>query len=232
MELLETLAKTNLPPNPTAKIDWKKPRAEETSDADIRIHGPIGSSLFEEGVEAKGILAQLDKRKGPVTVSISSPGGSLFEALTIYQAIRGRGGVTTVADGIAASAGALIFLAGENRLVRPAGSQVMLHGARLGGMFHGTASDLKEFVNALEPTFKAANNVVADLISSTSDLSRSDADALIADNKDHWYDKDEVLENGMATGVKSYAEKKKEEPENEFDRQALTTLLEFDRVII
>lgn len=92
--------------------------------------------------------------QAPVTLNIFSPGGSVFDGLVLYDTLRtiaDQGhAVTTVARGMAASMGSLLFLAGDNRLI---GSQamVMFHGmaASTGGDIYSMKEDI-EFYEKLE----------------------------------------------------------------------------------
>ena len=56
----------------------------------------------------------------PITLYIDSPGGNVDSGLAVYDTIRMlKSPVTTVAAGMAASMGSLIFLAGEKRIMLP-----------------------------------------------------------------------------------------------------------------
>ena len=63
--------------------------------------------LIEAG-SAKTFIEQLNAAKGAMTVRINSAGGSVFEGLAIYNAIKNRGQVKTQIDGLAASISSLI----------------------------------------------------------------------------------------------------------------------------
>src|SRR5690242_20059733 len=78
----------------------------------IQIHAEIG----EWGVSAQDFLRDLALIDGPVEVHVNSPGGDVFDAYAIYNGLVSRPGVTTVVDGIAASAASFIVMAGEQRL--------------------------------------------------------------------------------------------------------------------
>lgn len=90
--------------------------------------------------------------KSSVTVHINSVGGSFFAGLAIYNRLRTLGAsITTINDSLAASAGSIIFMAGDKgkRKVH-AGSTLMVHGVM--GFLYGyyNVDYLKDAINALK----------------------------------------------------------------------------------
>lgn len=90
--------------------------------------------------------------KSNITVHINSVGGSFFAGLAIYNRLRTLGAsITTINDSLAASAGSIIFMAGDKgkRKVH-AGSTLMVHGVM--GFLYGyyNVADLKETINTLK----------------------------------------------------------------------------------
>jgi ATP-dependent protease ClpP protease subunit len=90
---------------------WFDFRAQATG-AEIVIYDEIGAF----GIPAKTFLDEL-KALGPVaelTVRINSPGGSVFDGVAIYNALKRHDGAVTVwIDGIAASIASMIAMAGD-----------------------------------------------------------------------------------------------------------------------
>lgn len=100
---------------------------------EILIDGPIEPGLSRQ---VKNALTRAGGR--PVTVRINSEGGSVFEGLSIYDALAGyEGPVTTVVESAALSMGSAIALAGDEVLATP-NSYLMAHGA------HFDHADLSE----------------------------------------------------------------------------------------
>jgi len=91
----------------------------------INLTGVVGWDFDAASVkEALSITAGED-----IEVEISSPGGAVFEGIAIMNALRGyKGKVTTLINGLAASAASYIFLAGDERLATE-GSFYMIHNA-------------------------------------------------------------------------------------------------------
>ena len=95
--------------------------------------------------------------KSSVTVHINSVGGSFYAGLAIYNRLRTLGAsVTTINDSLAASAGSIIFMAGDKGKRKAyAGSNLMVHGVM--GFLYGyyNVSDLKATIKSLQAHDKA-----------------------------------------------------------------------------
>lgn len=113
--------------NPNLLAEPTNADAEE-DDNTISIFDAIGAGFFSEGVTAKRIDAALRRiGKRDVVVNINSPGGLMFEGITIYNLLKNhRGSVRVNVLGIAASAASVIAMAGDE-IVMNRGSQVMVH---------------------------------------------------------------------------------------------------------
>ena len=93
-----------------------QPRASAMEPATIQIFDQIGEDWFGgSGVSAKAFSQTLqDIGQGPLVVEINSPGGNVWDGLSIYNMLRGRQApVTTRVVGIAASIASIIALAGD-----------------------------------------------------------------------------------------------------------------------
>jgi ATP-dependent Clp endopeptidase proteolytic subunit ClpP len=89
----------------------------------IKISGIIGLDTT-----AKGVYEQLEKSRGDVEIQINSPGGSVFEGLELYNAIRNykNGKIHCLVVSLAASMASYIMLAGDT-LQLTDNSVVMIH---------------------------------------------------------------------------------------------------------
>ena len=124
---------------------WYTIRAQATG-AEVVIYDEIGAY----GVSAKGFLAELGALPDgtPLAVRLNSPGGSVFDAVAIYNAIKRHSGTVTVwIDGIAASAATYIAMAGDE-VVMPENAFLMIHDPA--GMVMGTATDMRAMAEALD----------------------------------------------------------------------------------
>jgi len=128
---------------------WYTIRAQAQAQAvgaEVLIYDEIGAY----GVSAKGFLAELGALPDatPLALRINSPGGSVFDAVAIYNAIKRHSGTVTVwIDGIAASAASYIAMAGDE-VVMPENAFLMIHDPA--GMVMGTAVDMRAMAEALD----------------------------------------------------------------------------------
>lgn len=125
--------------------NWYTIRAQ-SSGAEVVIYDEIGAY----GVSAKGFLAELGALPDgtPLALRLNSPGGSVFDAVAIYNAIKRHSGTVTVwIDGIAASAASYIAMAGDE-VVMPENAFLMIHDPA--GMVMGTATDMRAMAEALD----------------------------------------------------------------------------------
>lgn len=134
-------------------IQAKQEGGEKVTE--IRIYDEIGFW----GTTAKAFTDRLDEVSADSTrilVSLNSPGGNVYDAFAIFNAlVRHKLPVTTRVDGVAASAASLIFMAGDDR-VMPENAMLMIHNAWTVAV--GTADELR---NAAEMMDKARNGIVA-----------------------------------------------------------------------
>lgn len=153
-----------------------------------RIPGYIGLDEFLEDLNAI-------KDKNKVTVHINSGGGDLYAGLAIYNRLKNfKGEVTTINDGLAASAASLIFQAGDIRRMN-AGSNLMAHG--VAGFLFGyyNIDDLKELVTE----FKAHNKAIINVYAEAMGVDYEEAAKFV--QGETWLTGAEAVEKGLADEV-------------------------------
>ena len=161
------------------------PRDWQTNE---RLAGFIGVDEFLEDFEAV-------KDKANLTIHINSGGGDLYAGLAIYNRLKEfKGTLTTVNDGLAASAASLIFQAGDNRKMN-SGSNLMAHG--VSGFLFGyyDADDLKELLTQ----FKAHNKAIVNVYAEAMGVSFEEAKGFI--NGETWLTGQEAVDKGLADEV-------------------------------
>ena len=161
------------------------PRDWQTNE---RLAGFIGVDEFLEDFEAV-------KDKDNLTIHINSGGGDLYAGLAIYNRLKEfKGILTTVNDGLAASAASLIFQAGDNRKMN-SGSNLMAHG--VSGFLFGyyDADDLKELLTQ----FKAHNKAIVNVYAEAMGVSFDEAKGFI--NGETWLTGQEAVDKGLADEV-------------------------------
>jgi ATP-dependent Clp endopeptidase proteolytic subunit ClpP len=171
---------------------WYEFRARAKA-AEIVIYDEIGAF----GIPAKAFLDEL-KALGPVaelTLRINSPGGSVFDGVAIYNALkRHQARVTVWVDGIAASIASMIAMAGDE-VVMPENAMLVLHDPS--GLVAGTAADMRATADALD---KMAAGMVA-AYRDKSGAGDAEIEALMA--AETWLSAEEAVELGLADRVEA-----------------------------
>ena len=166
---------------------WYAIRARGTG-AEVAIYDEIGAY----GVSAKGFLAELGALPDgtPVDLRLNSPGGSVFDAVAIHNALKRHAGPVTVwIDGIAASAASYIAMAGDE-IVMPENAFLMIHDPA--GLVMGTAEDMRAMAEALD---KVKGSLVSGY-AAKSGRTPEEVSALMA--AETWFDASDAVAQGFA----------------------------------
>ncbi len=162
--------------------------------ATIRMYGPIDSWGGYWGISTKDVGQVLDALPDSVTqviLRINSPGGEVFEGVSILNMLRAhKATVTAVVDGLAASA-ASVIAAGCDETVMSPGTQMMIHSPWTFTL--GNAAELRKDADRLD-------GIEASLIE-IYQAKAGDADwaALLAEET--WLTAAETVELGLADRV-------------------------------
>lgn len=153
---LKALFETKKATNAFGDVDdksWFRIKNESDTEAEVFIYDHIG----EFGVTADDFVREFsDIHANKITVRINSPGGEVWDALAIYNAIRRhKADVTTIVDGVAASAASFVAMAGDHVLMAPH-AQLLIHDAH--GLTVGNAADMREMATMLD---KMSDNIAA-----------------------------------------------------------------------
>lgn len=130
---------------------------EADEGADLYIFGDICSWAWPEYGEQSGVtivqqLKDLDVEN--INVHINSYGGDVAEGLAIYNVLREhKAKITTICDGFACSAASVVFMAGDQRIMRKA-SLLMIHNAWTWVM--GNANELRKAADDIETITQAS----------------------------------------------------------------------------
>ena len=153
-----------------------------------------------------------------VIVRINSMGGSAFAGVAIGNLLRGLDAkVTTINESAAMSAAAVIFMAGEERLMGEGGATLMFHRSRgwLDVLEFGDRDVLEavdtEATKALAvEMLDALDNIILNVMVKGSTLTKAKAKALMLDKKTKdgvTLSNEKALELGLATGEAGAKEK-------------------------
>ena len=167
---------------------WYTIRARD-GGAEVLIYDEIGAY----GVSAKGFLAELGAlpEEAAIDLRLNSPGGSVFDAVAIHNALSRHAGTVTVwIDGIAASAASYVAMAGD-AIVMPENAFLMIHDPS--GLVMGTAADMREMAGTLDKIAAGMTRGYAGRSGKTED----EIAALMA--AETWFSAAEALDAGLAT---------------------------------
>ncbi len=127
------------------------PQGDAPELATIRLYGPIDSWGGYWGISAKdvgGVLDALPDSVSTIILRINSPGGHVFEGISIMNLLRAhRAKVTAVVDGLAASAASVIAVGADETVMSP-GTQMMIHCSST--IVWGNAADMRKEAEILE----------------------------------------------------------------------------------
>lgn len=175
---------------------------EDNKSAELYIFGDITSWPWYEGDESSyGLVKKLQNLDVEnITVHINSYGGEVAEGLAIYNTLKDNNmKVTTVCDGFACSAASVVFMAGDERIIKEA-SLLMIHNAWT--YAKGDSNALKKQAADLEKITQASVNAYK----SKANISEEKIKELM--NDESWITADEAVEYGLAT--RTEAEEKNE----------------------
>lgn len=155
--------------------------------ADISIYDEIGYW----GVTAKQFIGDLKALDATtIKLAINSPGGAVFDALAIYNALRQHpAAVEVTIMGVAASAASLVAMAGD-RIVMPENAFMMIHNPA--NIAFGTADDMREMADVLD---KLGDSLVG-IYAARTGLPDDEIRALL--DAETWLNADEAVAKGFA----------------------------------
>jgi len=170
-------------------------KAESTTKAEIILYGEIGDSWYDEAaVSAKQFsdtLNSLPSTVNEIHLRINSPGGSVFDGMTIYERLKQhKAKVIVYIDGLAASIASVIALAGDEIHIGE-GAYMMIH--RPWTYSAGNSSEFERVINLLEKLEASMIKIYA----KKTGLSYEDIERKL--QEDYWMDSDEAVDLGFAT---------------------------------
>ena len=122
----------------------------------IVIEGEIGWDIT-----ASDVVNKLKDMTGDITVEVSSVGGSVYQGISIFNALHeyDKGTITTVNKGMAASMASYIMLAGD-KIKAYSNATYMVHNAMV--FAFGNASELRKSADHVESLSNIMANMYAD----------------------------------------------------------------------
>lgn len=166
-------------------------------DIQNKAQGPTQIMIYDEignyGIRADDFVQDLRGLTGDIDLHLNTAGGSVFDGVTIYNALRSHAGKKTITvDGLAASIGSVIAMAGDEVNMAP-GSQMMIHEGYTRA--EGNADEMRKTADVLERT---SNEIAGFYARKTG---RPAADWRAAMKQETWYNAQEAVDAGLADYV-------------------------------
>lgn len=194
------------------KLDWYRIRNQEETDPDseesvceVFIYDEIGGSF---GISAEQFVKDLQEiDTDNIDVRINSPGGSVFDAIAIYNAlVKHPARITTYVEALAASAASIIAMAGDE-CVMMVGSQLMIHDAL--GVEMGNAKAMREIADFLD---RQSDNIASIYAVKAGGDNQQWRDLMLAET---WMFANEAVDFGLADRVYTAPTKSEDMPPDE-----------------
>jgi ATP-dependent protease ClpP protease subunit len=158
--------------------------------------------LYDEigmwGITAAAFEAELRNVTAPVIeLHVNSPGGSVFDGMAIYNALRShKARKVCYVDSLAASAASFVAMAADRIIMRPR-AQMMIHDAH--GVCVGSTAEMANMAALLD---KQSDNIAA--------VYQARCGGTVAEwrarmRSETWYMADEAVKAGLADAVEDYA---------------------------
>jgi ATP-dependent Clp protease protease subunit len=161
---------------------------------EILLYGPIGAMYGERAVTAKAFRAALDNfADRPVTLRVSSEGGSVTEAVMMYNMAKEHPfPITTIIDGLAASAMTYLVEVAQVRKMA-ANAMFMIHDPM--GATLGDAEEHRKTAEVLDKLKETIVGMYRDRSGNTEQQVRAWMTA------ETWFTADEAKESGFVDEV-------------------------------
>ena len=159
--------------------------------AEIWIYEEIGEDFWTGGgITAKNFQKELSDIKAPrIDLHVNSPGGLVFDGITIYNLLKQHpANVTTYIDGLAASISSVIALAGD-KVIMAENALFMIHKAS--GGIYGNSDDMRYYADMLD---KVNGSIATTYISRTKKDESEINDLMAAET---WFNAEEALAAGF-----------------------------------
>jgi ATP-dependent Clp endopeptidase proteolytic subunit ClpP len=171
---------------PIDKADWYKIEALSEDNTELMIYDVIGWPFNDAG-EIIRALAGINTKT--LTVRINSPGGDVFDAMAIFNALQShKSKVITRVESLAASAASFLALAGKE-VQAYQNAMFMIHEPWV--LAAGSQHDLREIADILE---KISGNMV-DIYAQNSNVGKKEIREML--KAETWFTAKEAKERGF-----------------------------------
>jgi ATP-dependent Clp endopeptidase proteolytic subunit ClpP len=159
--------------------------------AEIWVYEQIGVDWWTgDGMTAKAFQKELAGiNASQIDLHINSPGGEVFDGITIYNLLKQhKATVTTYIDGLAASIASVVALAGDT-IIMAENALMMIHNPW--GMAMGDSADMRKMADELDIV---SGSIAKAYISKTG---KNESDIVDMMDAETWMTADEALEMGF-----------------------------------
>lgn len=171
---------------PLDRPDWYKIENAADDEAEILIYDYIGWPYNDAGEFVRAIGAM---KQGKITIRINSPGGDVWDALAIYNAIKAHPSKpTTRIESLAASAASFIALAGAQKQAFK-NTMIMIHEPMTG--FYGNQYEHREIADVLEQV----SGVMIDMYADNTNVGKRELKDML--KADTWLTAKDAKEKGF-----------------------------------
>lgn len=171
-------------------------QAKGKSEVDLMMYGTISEWSDLSANRFVRQLSMLEKSYSTINLRIHSPGGSVFEGVAIYNAIKNSKAVINVyIDGIAASMASIIAIAADKTYMGKT-SKMMIHQSE-GGLI-GNANQMKNYAMLLE----SINSTFAELYAEKTGKTKEwVTDHWLKDGIDTWFTAKQAKASGLVDEI-------------------------------
>lgn len=173
------------------RADWYRIQAKAGEDlAEVYIYDEIG--YF--GVTANDFVRDLRNiTQSTITLHLNTPGGEVFDGIAIYNSLKAhKATVNVVVDGLAASIGSVIAMAGDKVSMAPH-SKMMIHEAM--ALAIGNAADMTKMAERLDATSQNIADIYAEKAGGDA------ADWRASMKAETWYTDQQAVDAGLADDI-------------------------------
>lgn len=176
-------------------LDYK---ALSNNEAEIDIEGEITSSVYDESQTSASQFRDLLKQIGDVktiNLHINSPGGDVFEGVSIYNMLKqNKANIHVYVDGLAASIASVIAMAGDT-ITMPENSMLMIHNPWT--IAQGNSKELRKVADDMD---KMGESIKASYLSKSNNKLDVDTLTKLMDDET-WLTAKEAVDYGLADEV-------------------------------
>lgn len=173
----------------TKPREWYRVENQAAGPTQIHIYDDIGMA----GIQARDLVDDLNRIKGPIELHINSGGGEIFDAFTIHTALSARD-VAVYIDGVAASAASFIAMAASTgKLFMAKNASMMIHDGQTA--VAGDATELAAMVDILNRESQKIAGIYAERTGKSTEYFRNKM------RETTWYDAREALAEGLIDAI-------------------------------